>query len=325
MAHHFPSWHTMKTFGLAGVVCIASVKRTIIYWYDIFSIRSTLPDIFLCECHFPISHIFSKIVFFTSRFYIQRNKVRHDFPNFFRSVLNGELVSCCDNTHGTDRKKRIERKAAFVFGLEGFVFGHEVVLGCFGRKLFVIDVFDAVGAQERIFFFSQAVKVGVEDFGQFAFALLPRFDKQIDAHALFDVEDVLVLTAVGCGLFFVGVAVEVEDVDFVESLQQFVAHSSECRVVQITVGIDVGQYPFAVALDIVLAVADEFDVIVVEPLGIFLFEFAAVWLLLVIVQELLYPRAFVGRMPRIGRITQHHHDGGVAFDAVGFIGLFGQP
>ena len=57
---------------------------------------------------------------------------------------------------------------------------------------------------------------------------------------------------------------------------------------------DVGQNALTVFIYKILPVADKFDVIIVQPLGIFLFKLAAAWLLLVAFKQFFYPLAFVG-------------------------------
>ena len=57
------------------------------------------------------------------------------------------------------------------------------------------------------------------------------FHEDVDAHALHDVKHALVLAAVGGGLLLLRVAVEVQEVHFVESLHQMPAHTPERRIV----------------------------------------------------------------------------------------------
>ena len=171
------------------------------------------------------------------------------------------------------------------------------------------------------------VKVVIVDLGACVFFLFAGgFDKEVDAHAFGDVEDVFVFAAIGGGFFLFAVAVQVEDVDVVVGLHQVVAHAAMDKAVEIAVGVDKGEDAAAVFGDVVLGGADEFDVVVVEPFAVALFEpAAAVGLLFVVFHQFHYPCAFVLAFAVIRGIAKHDHDGGVAFDGVGFVGFGGEP
>ena len=82
--------------------------------------------------------------------------------------------------------------------------------------------------------------------------LLPCLDEDVDAHTLQNVEHVFVFASIGAMLFLLGIAVQVHDSDFVESLEKFVTHATEGRVVKIPVGADVGHHTLPASLDVVL-------------------------------------------------------------------------
>ena len=112
----------------------------------------------------------------------------------------------------------------------------------------------------------------------------------------------------------------------VVGLYQVVAHAAMDKAVEIAVGIDVGEDAAAVFGDVVLGGADEFDVVVVEPFAVALFEpAAAVGLLFVVFHQIHNPCAFVLAFAVIGGIAEYDHNGGVAFDGVGFVGFGGEP
>ncbi len=79
--------------------------------------------------------------------------------------------------------------------------------------------------------------------------LLPCFDRYDDRHALLDVEDVLVGLAFGRDFFLLGVAVQVEDMNAVEGVQQVPAHSPEGWVVEVAMVRDETKDALTVLLD----------------------------------------------------------------------------
>ena len=64
-------------------------------------------------------------------------------------------------------------------------------------------------------------------------AVTPFFDEDTDGYTLLDIEYILILVAVRGNLFFLGIAVQVEDVNIGESFHQRPAHTAEGRVIQI--------------------------------------------------------------------------------------------
>ena len=112
------------------------------------------------------------------------------------------------------------------------------------------------------------------------------------------------------------VAVQIEDVNLVEGLEQVPAHSAERGVVEEAVRIDVGDDPASVGvfLHVVLGEADELHVVVVEPLGIALGEPGlAAGLFFVILHGVHDPLALVLALTAVRRVSENDHDRPVAF------------
>ena len=82
-------------------------------------------------------------------------------------------------------------------------------------------------------------------------------------------------------LFFIGVAVKVNDIDFRKSSQQLLAHAAKGRVVQIPVRSNKGKDALSSFFHPPLAKADELHVIILEPLGIFFAKRLAVNLVII--------------------------------------------
>jgi hypothetical protein len=89
-------------------------------------------------------------------------------------------------------------------------------------------------------------------------------------------EDVAVLRAVRRPLLLLAVAVEVEQVDLVEGLEERMAHPTEGRIVEVTVIGHQRHDPLPGLLDLRLGEAEEFQVVVLQPLGALLLERLAV-------------------------------------------------
>ena len=228
--------------------------------------------------------------------------------------------------------------ATLVFDQQANILRHKVVVrrgrrqGLPGGAIYVLAV------ERGVFFLAQAIQVGMVDAGQAgaaAFCIGPAH-KQANGHALLDVEHVVVLAAAGRFFFLFAVAVQVEQVDVVKALHQALAHAAKGGVVQVAVVGDKGQHAVAGALDAPLRKADELDVVVVEPFGVALGKFLAIHRKVVArgaaalaavhaAQQVGNPLAGIGRMPRIRRVAQHHHDRRVALDVAGRARFFGQP
>ena len=86
-----------------------------------------------------------------------------------------------------------------------------------------------------------------------------------DADALLDVEDILILVALRRHFFFLAVAVQIQHVNFAETLQEGLPHAAEGGVIQPAVVGDERQNSLTVVLDTPLAEADEFDVVIHQP------------------------------------------------------------
>ena len=139
------------------------------------------------------------------------------------------------------------------------------------------------------------------------------------------VEYVFVFAAVGCNLFFLAVAVQIDDVDFVETPQQIPPHPSERGVVDKTMVIDISQYPFVVAIHEELSQAYEFAIVIVDPFRIpFLQRLVRIGFFLVILHQAHNPFAFVFAFSAVRRIAQHDHDRSIALDFVCAVGLAGE-
>ena len=180
--------------------------------------------------------------------------------------------------------------------------------------------------QKIIFWLATTVEVAVVNGSEFAGFLFACFDEQVDGDALFNIENIHVRRTVGAGLFFLGVAVQVERVDLVVGFQQVPTHAAKGRVVEKTVRIDKGQNSLAVLFDEVLSVSDEFYVVVVNPFRVFLFQlFLAAGFFFVVLHQLHDPLAFIGTFTGVRRIAEDDHDGRIAFDVVGLIGLGAEP
>ena len=123
-----------------------------------------------------------------------------------------------------------------------------------------------------------------------------------NAHALLDIEDIFVLAAVRGFFFFLGVPMEVEDVNPVKGLHQALAHAAKGRVIQKGMVGDDANHAFFHLVHLPLGKAYELDVIVLEPFGIFFAQGLAVNLL-VRVYQAGNPFALVQRMAFIGRIA----------------------
>ena len=162
---------------------------------------------------------------------------------------------------------------------------------------------------------------------------LAMLHEQADGDTLLDVEDVFVFAAVGRALPLLGVAMQVEDVYFVEVVHEASPHPAEGWGVQIAMVGNEAEDTFAGAFDAPLREADEFDVIVVQPLWVALSEWFAVdvevatgsCFTVVAAEEACDPLSFVGRVSGVRGISQDDHDGLVTLDCVGlgsFVGDF---
>jgi len=141
------------------------------------------------------------------------------------------------------------------------------------------------------------------------------FDENSDRHALLDVEYIFVLAAVQCPLLLLATAMQVVQINRIETFQQRLAHVHERGIVEIAMVRDECENPVASLLDTPLREADELHVVVGQPLRLRgLLQLGA---LFVLVHQVFDPFALVGRMARIRRVAQHHHHRYVALDARG--------
>ena len=103
-------------------------------------------------------------------------------------------------------------------------------------------------------------------------------DEKSDCHALTDVEDVFIWAAVRSRLFFQRIAVQVEDIDVVESVHQALAHAAKGGVVEVAVVGDHTDDAPPGLLNFPLGKTEEFDVVVLKPFRIFLTQRLAIYL-----------------------------------------------
>lgn len=103
----------------------------------------------------------------------------------------------------------------------------------------------------------------MKDFGKACFRLCRGPDTNQNAHALPYIEHVLIRRAIRILFLLVGVAVQVDNVDPVERVQQMPPHPSERRVIEIAVVGDITKYTLFIFLDEMLTEAYEFHIVVV--------------------------------------------------------------
>ena len=124
-----------------------------------------------------------------------------------------------------------------------------------------------------------------------------QLEEKGDAHALLNIKHVFVVTlrlqGRGRALFFLAVTVQVQHINIVKVHHQLRPHPAKGGVVQPAVVGDESHNAVAGTLDAVVRKADEFDVVVIEPLAVALFERAAFGLGLVGLQQLHDPVALV--------------------------------
>ena len=89
---------------------------------------------------------------------------------------------------------------------------------------------------------------------------------------------------------------QVENVEVVEGTQQALTHAAEGRVIEIAVVGDHADNAASGLLDFPLGVAQELDVVILQPLRVFLAQGLAVHLL-VIVNQAAYPVSLVAGVP----------------------------
>ena len=140
---------------------------------------------------------------------------------------------------------------------------------------------------------------------------------------MLDVEHVLVRGAVRTAFLFEGVSVQVEHVNLIEGTHQMPAHAAEGGVIQVRVIRDHAHHALAGLGDLPLGKAQEFNVVVLEPLGVLLAQGLSVHVFIVLDQAA-DPRTFIGRVAGVRGISQDHQDGHFALDLAGPVGLLGE-
>src|SRR6266571_4518117 len=131
------------------------------------------------------------------------------------------------------------------------------------------------------------------------------FYENTNSHALLNVEDILVFRTIG-GLFALfPIAMQIKDIDIIETLQQTAAHAPKGGVIQITVISDEGQNTIAHLLNMPLSETHKFYVVITQPFC--LSRFLQFWATIFVgLDQRGDPLAFVGRMSGKRWITQHY-------------------
>src|ERR1039457_1124630 len=96
-----------------------------------------------------------------------------------------------------------------------------------------------------------------------------KFYKIADCHALLDVENILVrIAGVRIGFLFLGVAMQVEDINLIKSLHEILPHAAKGRIIQVAMIGDEGQHALSGLVNAPLRPAEKFYVIILQPFGI---------------------------------------------------------
>ena len=148
-------------------------------------------------------------------------------------------------------------------------------------------------------------------------------DEKCYCHALADVENVLILAAIGTGFLLEQIAVQVEDVDFVKGVHQALTHAAEGRIVEIGVVRNHADDTATGLLDLPLGETQELHVVVLEPLRVLLAQWFAVHFV-VVLEQAANPLAPVGGTAGIGRIAENYQNRRVLLDGSGEPGFVGE-
>ena len=128
---------------------------------------------------------------------------------------------------------------------------------------------DRIGIQRVIFLLPQALQTRAIDAPR-PVRLLAGLDQQRNRHALPNVEHVLIFRTVGAGFPFIRVAVQIQNVNFVERLQQFFPHPAMNQAIQKGIVRDDADDSLADLFHLPMGEAQEFDVIVRQRLDVLL-------------------------------------------------------
>src|SRR5438876_5268527 len=131
------------------------------------------------------------------------------------------------------------------------------------------------------------------------------FHENINGHTLLNVENILVFRTIW-GLFLLfPIAVQIKDIDIIETLQQTATHTPKGRVIQITVISDKGQDTITCLLNMPLCETHKFYVVITQPFC--LTRFLQFWTIFFVgVDQRSDPSTFVGRMSSKRWITKDY-------------------
>src|SRR5487761_1339365 len=122
---------------------------------------------------------------------------------------------------------------------------------------------------------------------------------QDDSHALLNIKNIFILSAIRGFFFLLRIAVQVVYVNLAEALHEALAHATEGRIIEIAVIGDETKDAVTGSINPPLREANEFDVIILEPLGVFLTEGRTVYDL-VILDQIAYESLFLDRLSCLG-------------------------
>lgn len=109
---------------------------------------------------------------------------------------------------------------------------------------------------------------------------------------------------------------QIDDVNLAEGVEKLLAHAAKGDVIEIAVIGDIGDNAAARLLDTPLAEAQEFDIIIANPLGI-LFADALPIDLKIIIDQAVNPLSLVGAVAAVGRVANDNLNRLFVFDAGG--------
>ena len=93
----------------------------------------------------------------------------------------------------------------------------------------------------------------------------PYFYHQDDGGSLLDVKDVFVFAAIRIGLFLIGIAMQIEHIDFVKGMHQALTHATEGGIIQIPMIGDHAYNALARLVYLPLGKTKELYIIVLQP------------------------------------------------------------
>ena len=149
------------------------------------------------------------------------------------------------------------------------------------------------------------------DLSEFSCLLFACLDSDEYRRSLHDIEYIFILGSIWCCFFFLRVAMEIHDIDMVECSEEMPSHPTECRIIEIPMIGDIGEYSFIILLDHRLRETEELHIVVLEPV----LAFAKVHTIdiLIILDLVRDPLASIGRDATIWRIADDDHDRFISF------------